>query len=42
MKGHLGHKYLTLLEADPWGVRFGGPGVLLFLVGMEERKNDHE
>ena len=42
MKGHLGHKYITLQEAEPWRVRIGGPGVLLFLEGMEERKNDHE
>lgn len=41
MKGHLGHKYITIQEAEPWRVRIGGPGVLLFLEGIE-RKNDYE
>lgn len=35
MKGHLGHKYITPQEAEPWRIRIGGPGVLLFLENLE-------
>lgn len=38
MKGRFGHKYITPQEVEPYRVRFGGPGVLLFLEGLEERK----
>lgn len=37
MKGRFGHKYFTVQEAEPWRIRIGGPGVLLFLEGMEEK-----
>lgn len=40
MKGKLGHKYITAREAEPFRVRFGGPGVLLFLEGLEDRNAD--
>ena len=33
-----GHKYITVQEAEPFRITFGGPGVLLFLEGLEERK----
>lgn len=38
MKGHLGHKYITPQEAEPWRIRIGGPGVLLFLEGLEGKQ----
>lgn len=34
-----GHKYITIQEAEPFRITFGGPGVLLFLEGLEEKKN---
>lgn len=37
MKGHFGHKYITPQEAAPFEVRIGGPGVLLFLEGLEDK-----
>lgn len=37
MKGQFGHKYITPQEAAPYEVRIGGPGVLLFLEGLEDR-----
>ena len=37
MKGRFGHKYITPQEAAPYEVRIGGPGVLLFLEGLEDR-----
>lgn len=37
MKGQFGHKYITPQEAAPYEVRIGGPGVLLFLEGFEDR-----
>lgn len=36
MKGRFGHKYITPQEAAPYEVRIGGPGVLLFLEGLED------
>ena len=30
------HKYITPQEAAPYEVRIGGPGVLLFLEGLED------
>lgn len=36
MKAHYGHKYITPQEASRFKVRIGGPGVLLFLEGLEE------
>ena len=38
MKALYGHKYITVQEAEPFRITFGGPGVLLFLEGLEERK----
>ena len=38
MKQWFGHKYITPQEAAPFEVRIGGPGVLLFLEGVEEVK----
>ena len=38
MKARYGHKYITIQEAEPFRITFGGPGVLLFLEGLEERK----
>lgn len=35
MKGHYGHKYITPQEVAPYEVHIGGPGVLLFLEGLE-------
>lgn len=40
MKEKLGHKYITPQEAEPFRVRFGGPGVLLFLEGLEETPHE--
>ena len=37
LKAHFGHKYITPQEAERFKVRIGGPGVLLFLEGLEER-----
>ena len=40
LAGHesqFGHKYITPQEAAPYEVRIGGPGVLLFLEGLEDR-----
>ena len=37
MKGQFGHKYITPQEAAPYEVRIGGPGVLLFLEGLEDK-----
>ena len=37
LKGHFGHKYITPQEAAPYEVRIGGPGVLLFLEGLEDK-----
>lgn len=34
MKGRFGHKYITPQEVETFRVRFGGPGVLLFLEGI--------
>ena len=34
MKARYGHKYMTPQEAAPFEVRIGGPGVLLFLEGI--------
>lgn len=36
MKGRFGHKYITPQEAAPYEIRIGGPGVLLFLEGLED------
>lgn len=36
LKAHFGHKYITPQEAERFKVRIGGPGVLLFLEGLEE------
>ncbi len=36
LKGHYGHKYITVSEADPYRIRIGGPGVPLFLEGLEK------
>lgn len=38
MKALFGHKYITPQEAAPWAIRFGGPGVLLFLEGLEDKQ----
>lgn len=38
MRALYGHKYMTVQEAEPFRVPIGGPGVLLFLEGLEERK----
>lgn len=38
MKEAFGHKYITPQEIEPFRVRFGGPGVLLFLEGLEVMK----
>lgn len=38
MKGHFGHKYITPQEAAPFEVHIGGPGVLLFLEELEDKK----
>lgn len=38
LREHFGHKYITPEEAAPYKVRIGGPGVLLFLEGLEDRK----
>lgn len=38
MKETFGHKYITPQEIEPFRVRFGGPGVLLFLEGLEVTK----
>lgn len=35
LKAHYGHKYITPQEATPFEIRIGGPGVLLFLEGVE-------
>ena len=35
LKAHYGHKYITPQEAAPFQIRIGGPGVLLFLEGLE-------
>ena len=37
LKAHYGHKYITPQEAAPFQVHIGGPGVLLFLEGLEEQ-----
>lgn len=37
LKGHYGHKYITPQEVAPFELRVGGPGVLLFLEGLEEK-----
>ena len=39
MKARYGHKYITIQEAEPFRITFGGPGVLLFLEGLEEKNN---
>lgn len=39
MKARYGHKYITIQEAEPFRITFGGPGVLLFLEGLEEKSN---
>ena len=38
LKAHFGHKYITPQEAERFKVRIGGPGVLLFLEGLEGSK----
>ena len=38
MKNLFGHKYITPQEVERYRVRIGGPGVLLFLDGMEEKR----
>lgn len=38
MKNLFGHKYITPQEVERCRVRIGGPGVLLFLEGMEEER----
>lgn len=38
MKARYGRKYMTPQDAEPFRVHIGGPGVLLFLEGLEERK----
>ena len=38
MKNLFGHKYVTPQEVERCRVRIGGPGVLLFLEGMEEER----
>ncbi len=35
MKAHFGHKYITPHEVAAFELRIGGPGVLLFLEGLE-------
>lgn len=35
LKAHFGHKYITPQEVERFKVRIGGPGVLLFLEGLE-------
>lgn len=39
LKQLFGHKYITPQEAAPYEVRIGGPGVLLFLEGIEKEEN---
>lgn len=44
MKAVFGHKYITPKEVETFAVRIGGPGVLLFLEGLEEsygKQTDH-
>ena len=36
LREHFGHKYITPQEAAPFEVHIGGPGVPLFLEGLEE------
>ena len=38
MKNLFGHKYITPQDVERCRVRIGGPGVLLFLEGMEEKR----
>lgn len=38
MKNLFGHKYITPQEVERCRVRIGGPGVLLFLEGLEEKR----